>query len=175
MSVEALSWVFQHSEARLGARHVLLSIANHAKSDGTGAWPSVETIARESKLSVREVQYCLTTLVEMGELVITRRARACNLYALPRVQSLHRTTKSRVQVATSRVQVTAENDVKIAPESKSIEPSLKQPSKAASKSRFKQARIRTLERILREEKNLIPGERARIEGLLQIERQGASP
>src|SRR5271156_2668194 len=82
MSVEALSWVFQHSESTLGSRHVLLSIANHAKSDGTGAWPSVATIARESKLSIRQVQYCLVSLVKIGELRVSRGdgPHGCNLY-----------------------------------------------------------------------------------------------
>ena len=68
MSVQAMSLVFGYSKSELGCRLVLLSIADHAKDDGTGAWPSVPTIAKQSKLSVRQVQYCLRKLEEMGEL-----------------------------------------------------------------------------------------------------------
>ena len=85
ISVQALSWVFEHSDSRLGARHVLLSIANHAKSDGTGSWPSVDTISRESKVSEREVRYALRELEKSGELRTSMRngPRGCNLYSLP--------------------------------------------------------------------------------------------
>lgn len=84
MSVQAISWVLENSESRLGARHVLISIANHAQSDGTGSWPSIATIGRESKLSEREVRYALRELEEMGELhtEIASGPRGCNMYTL---------------------------------------------------------------------------------------------
>lgn len=85
LSVQAISWVLEFSESRLGPRHVLLSIANHAKSDGTGAWPSVDTIAHESRLSEREVRYALRELEKSGELQTEtgEGPRGCNLYSLP--------------------------------------------------------------------------------------------
>ena len=88
MSVQAISWVLEQSESRLSARHVLISIANHAKSDGTDAWPSVATIARESRLSVSEVHSSLRELQELGELSVDRAAgpHGCNLYTLQRMQ-----------------------------------------------------------------------------------------
>lgn len=62
MSVHVLSWVLKHSEETLGRRLVLIVLADHAKEDGSGSWPSVETIAREARLSERQVQYALRGL-----------------------------------------------------------------------------------------------------------------
>ncbi len=86
LSVQALSWVFDYSESSLGARLVLLSIANHASHGGDSAWPSIPTIARESHLSEREVFYSIPKLVEIGELsVIKGGGRGnSNLYSLPK-------------------------------------------------------------------------------------------
>lgn len=70
MSIQAITWVIEQSESRLGPRHVLISIANHARPDGTGAWPSIATIAHEAKLSEREVQRSLRTLALLGELEV---------------------------------------------------------------------------------------------------------
>ncbi len=95
MSVQAIVWVLEFSEARLGQRLALLSIANHAKADGTGAWPSVATIAREAKMSHRQVQNVLRELVTLGELEIERNAgpRGCNFYHMPLVAQPRLPTK----------------------------------------------------------------------------------
>jgi len=87
MSVQAMSWVLDHSESTLGARLVLLSIANHARADGSGAWPSINQIGIEARLSEREVRYCLRTLEESGELVTELNKGPCgtNLYTIPQV------------------------------------------------------------------------------------------
>ena len=85
MSVQAISWVLSHSKAKLGARLVLLSIANHARDDGTGAWPSIATIAREAHLSDRQAQYCIKLLQKIGE--VQRQEGmgpyGTNLYSMP--------------------------------------------------------------------------------------------
>lgn len=57
-----MSWVLRHSEAKLGARLVLLVLADHASDDGTGAWPSVGTIAREARMSESQTRDCLRRL-----------------------------------------------------------------------------------------------------------------
>jgi hypothetical protein len=84
MSVRAISRVLEHSAARGGARLVLLSIANRAHDDGSGAWPSIRTIAHEANLSERQVRYCLRRLQQMGELRIDPAAgrRGTNLYTV---------------------------------------------------------------------------------------------
>lgn len=76
MSVAALSWVLEHSDARLADRLVLLSLADHAKSDGTGAWPSIDTIARHSRVSRRAALYSLQSLEAQGAIVRTGKSRA---------------------------------------------------------------------------------------------------
>lgn len=69
MSVHVLSWVLKHSPVDTpGHRLVLLVLADHANDDGTGAWPSVKTIANEAKQSERNVQYALRALEGEGRI-----------------------------------------------------------------------------------------------------------
>jgi Helix-turn-helix domain len=68
MSVEAMSWVIKNSKAKLGDFIVLLMVANQANADGSGSWPSVATLAKNSRLSERETRYCLRNLEKLGEL-----------------------------------------------------------------------------------------------------------
>lgn len=88
MSVQAISWVMDHSRSRLGARLVLLSVANHAHADGTGAYPSKATIAREAGLSPRQVQRLIRELEDLGEVRVLRGEgpRGAHLYDLPMVR-----------------------------------------------------------------------------------------
>lgn len=71
MSVHVSSWVLRHSEAKLGARLVLLVIADHASDDGTRSWCSVDTIGREARLSRRATQDALRRLEADGAIVET--------------------------------------------------------------------------------------------------------
>ncbi len=68
MSNEACAAVWKHSMAAGDARLVLLAIADQAKQNGTGAWPSVRRLAEMSRLTDRSVQRILRKLEEMGEL-----------------------------------------------------------------------------------------------------------
>jgi hypothetical protein len=70
MSVQAMSWVLDHSDAELGSRLVLLSIANHCDADGRNAWPSQARIAAEAHVSERTVRRCVENLVDLGELTV---------------------------------------------------------------------------------------------------------
>jgi hypothetical protein len=87
ISVQAMSWVIDESEHSLGSLIVLLMIANHAKSDGTDAWPSIRTIARESRLSESQTHRCIRKLQRSGELGIDvgQGPRGTNLYHLPKM------------------------------------------------------------------------------------------
>lgn len=73
MSVQALAWVLQHSEARNGARLVLISLANYAQDDGTQAFPSIETLCENSRLSRSAVKSALARLRADGSIVETGR------------------------------------------------------------------------------------------------------
>lgn len=69
MSVHVISWVMENSDERLGRRLVLLVLADHAKKDGTNAWPSIDTIAHEARLSRAQVIRCLNELKEAEAIV----------------------------------------------------------------------------------------------------------
>lgn len=93
MSVQAISWVIEHSRHKGNSFVVLLMIANHARSDGTGAWPSVKTIAREARVSERTVQRTIKRLTRFthdipAELTVQegRGPSGCNLYTIPGVK-----------------------------------------------------------------------------------------
>ena len=89
MSVQAMSWVFQHSHSRLGARLVLLAIANHADLHGRNSWASVGQLAEESHLSERQARYALRELEHDGEIVrVASSPRRTHVYELPGMADL---------------------------------------------------------------------------------------
>jgi len=75
MSVHVISWVLQHSEEVLAKRLVLLVLADHSRGDGSLAWPSVETIAHEARLSRRQAQRALRDLEASGAITPTGHTR----------------------------------------------------------------------------------------------------
>jgi hypothetical protein len=81
-----MSWVLDHSDATLGARLVLLAIANHANNAGENSWQSVETLAKASRLSERQTRYALRKLEEIGEIEKVGRTRqGTHVYRLPKM------------------------------------------------------------------------------------------
>lgn len=67
MSVRVLTWVFDRAPVRhRGDLLVLLVLADHARDDGTGAYPSVDTIGRKARLSRRGVFDALARLKDAG-------------------------------------------------------------------------------------------------------------
>lgn len=63
MSVQAMAWAMEQQAVQdAPSCHVLLVLANFAGEDGRGAFPSVSTLARITKLSERTVQYKLAAL-----------------------------------------------------------------------------------------------------------------
>lgn len=64
-----MSWILTHStESTPGRRLVLLVLGDKAGDDGRNAYPSVETIAREARLSERGVRYALRALEAAGRI-----------------------------------------------------------------------------------------------------------
>jgi hypothetical protein len=82
MSVPATDWVWKHSRAVGNARLVLLAIADRAEPNGTGAFPTVETLAKRTRLSPRTVQRCIHSLEAAGELSVERDVGRVNRYAV---------------------------------------------------------------------------------------------
>ena len=87
MSVQAMSWVIEKSAQKGSNLLVLLMIANHAHTDGTGAYPALITLAAETRLTERGVRYILPKLTNSGELEIEHNAgpRGTHRYSLPGV------------------------------------------------------------------------------------------
>jgi hypothetical protein len=79
MSIHIVVWVLEHSKARLAARLVLLSLANHAREDGSNTFPSQATIASEALISERQVRRCLKELQREGAITRTGKSAASTL------------------------------------------------------------------------------------------------
>ncbi len=70
MSIHVMNLVWKKSRNQRTAMLLLLAIADHAHDDGTGAFPSVRTLARKTRQSERNVQLLLKTLESSKELKI---------------------------------------------------------------------------------------------------------
>jgi hypothetical protein len=81
MSVQAMTWVIENSKHKGSAFVVLLMIANHAHADGTGSYAAVDTLAKEARITPRQVFNLLLGLERSKELSIERGAgpRGTNL------------------------------------------------------------------------------------------------
>lgn len=67
MSVEAISWALNHAPVSSPtSKLVLIALANHARPDGSAAFPSVETISRYTCLSERAIRHHLDALEADG-------------------------------------------------------------------------------------------------------------
>lgn len=86
MSIQAIAWVLEHSEATLANRLVLLAIANHADANGWNAYPSIPRIAAEARLNRSTVYRALDALVDAGEIVCRHRPGYSNMYGIAALQ-----------------------------------------------------------------------------------------
>jgi hypothetical protein len=69
MSVQAMSWVLEHSTAEHSARLVHISLANHANGDGEDSYPSIGRIACETLLGESTVRAAIERLKDAGMIV----------------------------------------------------------------------------------------------------------
>jgi hypothetical protein len=69
MSIKAMTAVWEHSTQKEGSLLILLALADFAHDDGSGAFPSVATLAKKARMSERNTQYCLRRLEQAGEIV----------------------------------------------------------------------------------------------------------
>ena len=85
MSIKVMTHIWEHSQQKGSALLLLLAIADHAHDDGTGAYPSVESLATKSRMTPRNVQYVLRNLAASSELSIEPGAgpKGANLYTIP--------------------------------------------------------------------------------------------
>lgn len=91
--------VWNHSQTRGDARLVLLAIADQAKKNGTGAWPSIRTLAGMTHLEDRSVQRIIRKITELGELRVHEGLgpKGTNLYdiVLPGLGSVEAPRRTR--------------------------------------------------------------------------------
>ena len=119
--------VIETAPVEQGALLVLIMLADSADERSRECWPSVSNIARRSRLSERQVQYCLKDLAERGMIEIVPNAgrSGTNLYRVTRHETWGGAITAGVKpIAPGGVQSTSPGGVKpIAPEP-SLEPSL---------------------------------------------------
>lgn len=67
MSIRAVDWALRQSPVTdTGAKLILVGLANHSTDEGTGAYPSRETLAKYASCSVRTVATKLKHLIDLG-------------------------------------------------------------------------------------------------------------
>lgn len=90
MSIKCQSHVWEHSQQKGSTLLVLLAIADYAHDDGTGAWPSIATLARKSRMTRRNVQLVIRQLERSKELKVRCRAgpHRCNMYEVKLPKSI---------------------------------------------------------------------------------------
>lgn len=119
--------VIEAAPVEQGALLVLIMLADSADEHSRQCWPAVSTIARRSRLSERQVQYCLKDLAARGMIEIETNAgrSGTNLYRVTRPETWGGAITAGVKpIAPGGVQSTSPGGVKpIAPEP-SLEPSI---------------------------------------------------
>lgn len=79
-----MTWVIENSKQTGLGFVTLLMIANHANAEGRKAFPSMKTLAKECRTSLRSVQRVILKLEKSGELSVDRSGgRVSHSYALP--------------------------------------------------------------------------------------------
>lgn len=133
MSIKVMAQVWATSTQKGSALLLLLAIADHAHDDGSGAYPSVATLAHKTRMGERQTRFLVGRLAKSGEIAVEKNAGpgGVNLYRVcppAGVQTLHpalaRTT-TPAEVRTSPLQPTAPRTIS--------EPSV-EPSKVAAAS-----------------------------------------
>jgi hypothetical protein len=109
VSVQASSFVWSNSKHKGSALLLLLFMADCAHEDGSSIFPSVATMAKQSRLSERNVQYVLRHLIKSGELieegVSEWQTKVYRIPCIAPVQTLHPATER-----TQGVQGSVENE-----------------------------------------------------------------
>lgn len=92
VSVQATTWVWDHSQARGTDRLVLLALADAANKQGHRSCQSANTIANMCKISSRTVQRSIQSLLDCGEIALDGRDSRyqTNVYSIPGVSGVTR-------------------------------------------------------------------------------------
>ncbi len=84
MSYACIARILARSQQTGNAKLLLVAIGHFAQDDGTGATPSIATLARIIGTGERNVQLLLRKLEQSGELICERGAgpNGCNCYTV---------------------------------------------------------------------------------------------
>lgn len=89
MSLEALHWAYSQEVLSSSKKYVLVTLAYHADVDTNRAWPTIQTLARETALDRKTVIQALKQLVQGGFITDTGdragRTKSVTVYLLPHV------------------------------------------------------------------------------------------
>lgn len=103
MSWQATSWVIAHSEHKGSALLTLLCIANCANENGSDCWPTFDRLAKDTRMSKRQLMRVIEKLEESGELGVKRsEGRYPNHYSFPLMNSDKMSPLPRRTVTKSR-------------------------------------------------------------------------
>jgi hypothetical protein len=82
VAIEVMTWVWNHSQARHGARLVMLAIADYMNGGHSWAWPSMAALAEKTLLKERAIQVAIADLAKLGELEVDYNGgpKGCNRY-----------------------------------------------------------------------------------------------
>ncbi len=70
MSVKVMVWVFEHSEATLADRLVLLALADEANDDGGSCYPGQRRLAAKARVAVSTARLSLERLAAANEILV---------------------------------------------------------------------------------------------------------
>lgn len=140
MSIQAVAWVLDQSQARGFARLVLISLANHAdKTDGE-CYPAQRTIAAEAGISRAAVPAQIAKLTELGELEVIDPGT-------PRRSARYRLTFVSAQEVSADADLSAQPEVSAAP-TPGVSRTITEPSSNQQDARRSFVHVSDLEREL---------------------------
>lgn len=131
-----MSAVWEKSKAQGSALLLELAIADHAHDDGTGAWPSIKFLSKKTRQSIRNTQYLVRTLEELGELEVSVNAgpAGTNCYTVnpggAKIAGGCKPAQNLTRDCTRGVQTSVKNIRQIAPEP--LEPSINHQGNGSS-------------------------------------------
>ena len=106
MSIQAVAWVLDFSEAEGLDRLTLIAIANHFNNEDRESRPSIRRIAQEAHISTNTVMAAVRRLSELGELEVIDPGshRVAARYGMPLVPDPKPVDKPRNQSLKSETQ-----------------------------------------------------------------------
>ena len=115
--VSRFRWALSFPGIAPAAGKVLAALADHADQRKLTCFPSVETLARETQVSVRGVQYALRKLEAAGAILTERsRGRSSSLYRLMIPPTLHGLHPNPARIAPPNpARIAPPNPARIAP------------------------------------------------------------